>query len=302
MAEVIFNTDHFIVFAHNDSKILAVDGMTYAFNSNDNAYGNTVNIYDYITGVEGLGEWEEIPILKPNIRGLLQATDNGFESLGVQAPYLRIGKDDEDNNELQANASDRCTPYENHRLYATIEGVDYELWCPTDWEYIVDGSTVVYMDESCTDPIGIIADHNYNPNNPYDTEIDTGGDETFVFTWDTKDYPETLATTLAVIDAVEEAVKKKTSIAGTAVYCKPNGSGQWAQVTVTWSSDHYVCSPPTMAGFLVGVTADGNAPANDLSNVTAYFQWTAGTSFGIVAIVAFTDDGTHGDAPIQILL
>ena len=86
----------------------------------------------------------------------------------------------------------------------------------------------------------------------------------------------------------------------TAVYYRNSISDPWTAVTVSWSTDHFECSPSTMPGFQVAVT-DGNEPDAQLSNVHAYFVWTSGTSFGIVAIVPFYD-GTHGDAPIHITL
>lgn len=84
-----------------------------------------------------------------------------------------------------------------------------------------------------------------------------------------------------------------------AVFFKANGSGAWVQVAVTWNTDHYECAPATNPGFIVALTTDGNEPAADMSNMNGYFQWTSGSSFGIVAIVMFTST-TNGDAPIHI--
>lgn len=297
MAETIIELDGFAVFGHNSRKILAVKGITYQVNGSRAQWSNVADVIDYISGAEGLGEWEEIPILKPNVRGLLQATVKGFEQLPIRSPYLYIGKNDEDVNELCAKASDRYERYLNHRLYAVIEGEEYEVWCIADWNNIIDNTTVVYEDEECTIPIGVISNHNYNPNNPYDTEIVIDGDN-FVFTWDTKDYPEALATTLAVIECGE---KKKGKLAGNAVYFKANGTGSWVQVSVNWVTDHYECTPATNPGFIVVITTDGNAPENDFSNACNIYQWTAGSTFGIIAVADFTSDA-HGDAPIQISL
>lgn len=294
--DILFNTNHQIVFSHNSQKILGVDGMTYHFNSSDASFGNTMQLYDYVSGYEGIGEWEEIPILSPNTRGLLQATSKGFEELKVGNPYLLIGKNDEDEAALLANASDRCEEYLNHRLYMRYEGELFECWCVADWANIVDGTTLVYNDEECTDPVGVIQDHNYNPNNPYDTEILAYG-ETFVFTWDTKNYPEALATTYAVI----EAAKKKTSILGNAVYYKPNGSGSWVRASVTWTGSAYTCAPSTTQHFIVVVTVDDSEPAADYSNASAMFAWTLGATFGVDAVVGFTSE-PHGDGVITISL
>lgn len=86
-----------------------------------------------------------------------------------------------------------------------------------------------------------------------------------------------------------------------AVFFKANGSGPWVQVAVTWNSDHYECTPSTNPGFVIALTTDGNEPAADMSNMNGFFQWTAGSSFGIIAIVMFTAT-TNGDAPIHISL
>lgn len=86
-----------------------------------------------------------------------------------------------------------------------------------------------------------------------------------------------------------------------AVFFKANGQGAWVQVAVTWNTDHYECAPATNPGFVVALTTDGNEPAADMSNTNGYFQWTSGSSFGIVAIVGFTST-TNGDAPIYISL
>lgn len=87
-----------------------------------------------------------------------------------------------------------------------------------------------------------------------------------------------------------------------AVYYKGNGQGSWVQASVSWSTDHYVSEPATAPGFIVMLTTDGNAPANDLSNVINSFHWTTGGGFGIIASVPFTDDGTHGESYIQVSL
>lgn len=294
--DILFNTNHQIVFAHNAQKILGIDGMTYHFNSSGSSFGNTMQLYDYISGYEGIGEWEEIPVLSPNTRGLLQATQNGFEELKVGNPYLMIGKNDNNEDALLANASDRYEEYLHHRLYMRSEGVTYEIWCIADFSNIVDGTTAVYGDEECTNQVGVIQNHQYNPNNPYDCEILADG-ETFVFTWDPTDYPEALATTYAVI----EAAKKKTSVLGNAVYYKPNGSGAWVKASVTWNGSAYTCAPATTQHFIVVVTVDDAEPAADYSNASAMFAWTLGATFGVDAVLGFTS-AAHGDGMITISL
>lgn len=86
-----------------------------------------------------------------------------------------------------------------------------------------------------------------------------------------------------------------------AVYYKPNGTGNWLPVTVTWNTDHYEASPATNPSFIVALTTDGQEPAVDMSNIKNYYQWTAGSSFGIIAISEFTAS-SHGDGVIYVSL
>ena len=72
-------------------------------------------------------------------------------------------------------------------------------------------------------------------------------------------------------------------------------------VTYTWNTDHYEATPATNPGFIVAITNDGQEPDNDMSNLYALYQWTAGSTFGIRAAANFTTEA-HGDAPIYIEL
>lgn len=230
--------------------------------------------------------WEQIPLIKEEAEGIVGVEDKETYNVGVENPYLQFK-----NKTLSANASDRITEYSNYRL---TRG-EVEIWCVAERNDIVDNTTKVYADEDCTDEIGIITNHNYNINNPNDTEVLIDG-ETLVFTFIDSKIPVFLATTAAIIDAL----KKKVDV-GTAIYFKANGTGPWVAVTYTWNTDHYEATPATNPGFIVAITNDGQEPANDMSNMYALYQWTAGSTFGIRAAANFTT-AAHGDAPIYIEL
>lgn len=241
---------------------------------------------DTLEWVEPFEYWEELPQTPEDSKGLLCCENKVVENATVVEPYLRYK-----NKNVSANASDRTTEYSNYRL---TRG-DVEIWCIAERNDIVDNTTKVYSDEDCTDEIGVITNHNYNINNPNDTEVLIDG-ETLVFTFVDSKIPVFLATTAAII----EALKKKVDV-GNAIYFKANGTGPWVAVTYTWNTDHYEAAPATNPGFIVAITADGQEPANDLSNIYALYQWTAGSSFGIRVAANFTTEA-HGDAPIYIEL
>lgn len=237
--------------------------------------------------------WEEIPLIPEEAEGLVCVDNKKVYEVNV-GEFLKF-KD----KALSTIHSDRYTEYLNYPLTIVREGVEYKVWCPVALEDIVDGSTLVYEDEECTYSIGTIMSHDYNPNNPTDVEVSIGGN-TLVFTFHTSKIPESLATTKAIIDAVNE-LKKKIKI-GVAVFYRNSANNPWTQANVAWSSDHYTTSPSTTPGFMCVVTTDGQEP--DLvttENVAALFQWTAGSTFGIDAIVPFETE-EHGFAPIQISL
>lgn len=230
--------------------------------------------------------WEELPQIPEDSKGLLCCDNKVVGNATVEEPYLKYK-----NKTVSANASDRTTEYSNYRL---TRG-EVEIWCVAERNDIVDNTTKVYSDEDCTDEIGIITNHNYNINNPNDTEVLIDG-ETLVFTFIDSKTPVFLATTAAII----EALKKKVDV-GTAIYFKANGTGPWVAVTYTWNTDHYEATPATNPGFIVAITNDGQEPDNDMSNLYALYQWTAGSTFGIRAAANFTTEA-HGDAPIYIEL
>lgn len=280
--------------------------------------------------------WERLPQLSEENNGIVSVQNGKIVDVVPDEDYLML-----DGGTLRANKSDRFTPYTNYKLTRGKGSAVQTLWCESARADIEDGTTKVYSDEDCTTEAGTILAHNYNINNPNDVEIDINGVSVVYIFHDSKT-PVSLATTKAIVDALEEVqnmanfgiqtktetitqngqttitadngklmseVTINTEVSGgggvqpaTKVYYKTNGTGSWVQGSVSWSTDHYTCSPNTSQGFLVGLTSDGNEPQADLSNVVAYYQWTSGTTFGIVAVSPFTDGGTHGLSYIQVTL
>lgn len=289
--EVIWeNTQPVNMLAFEGNKILTFGGCKH----DDSGYRMS-DFYVMLTvvGLDLMGNppdfWREIPLLDENQNGILRQKGNTVETVSL-GEFLQ-----EDNSggspQLKTVHSDRITMYANYMLQNS-NGV---CWCPVDVADMVDGTTKIYADEDCTDEIGIVTNHSYNPGNPYDVEVSIDGN-TEVYVLDPTKIPQSLATTAAII----EALKKKGDVA-TSVYFKANGTGPWVAVAKTWNTDHYEATPATNPGFIVVLTTDGQEPAADLSNVAAYYQWTAGSTFGIVAISPFYDE-SNGEAPIYINL
>lgn len=143
--------------------------------------------------VEPFEYWEELPQIPEDSKGLLCCENKVVENATVEEPYLKYK-----NKTISANASDRTTEYANYRL---TRGDD-EIWCIAERNNIIDNTTNVYSDEDCTDAIGVITAHNYNINNPTDTEVSIGGN-TYVYEFHDSKIPQSLATTKALIDAAK---------------------------------------------------------------------------------------------------
>lgn len=142
--------------------------------------------------------WQEIPVLDDKADGLLCAINGEFAECGIEKPYVKYS-----NGTLGVNASDRSTGYANYRLVEkTTVANPSVLWCVAELSAIVDGSTYVYDDEECTNSVGVITRHSYNPNNPNDVEVQIDG---ILYTYDfqTSKIPVSLATTKAIILALD---------------------------------------------------------------------------------------------------
>lgn len=274
-----FGTDKIFTFGgckHDDSGFLMSDFNMFI----------TIGEKIYITPPDF---WREIPLLDENKNGLLEQDGNEVKTVGL-GNFLEK-RTEGATTVIGTVHSDRITPYANYKM----DNANGVVWCMVDVADMVDNTTKIYSDEECTDEIGIVTQHSYNPGNPYDVEVSISGN-TEVYVLDPTKIPQSLATTAAII----EALKKKGDVA-TAVYFKANGTGAWVAVAKTWNTDHYEAAPATNPGFIVVLTTDGQEPAADLSNVAAYYQWTAGSTFGIVAISPFYTE-SNGEAPIYINL
>lgn len=161
---------YFDTTARNGDEALLIDLETFDF----------VSPFEY---------WEELPQVPEDSKGLLCCENKKVGPAEVVEPYLKYR-----NKQVSANANDRITEYANYRL---TRG-DSEIWCMVENADIVDNTTKVYADEDCTDEIGVIVHHNYNINNPHDTEVLING-ETLVYEFIDSKIPQSLATTAAVI-------------------------------------------------------------------------------------------------------
>ncbi len=91
---------------------------------------------------------------------------------------------------------------------------------------------------------------------------------------------------------------------GTKVYKSTNGGTSWTQQTnITWNSSLYrfEINVNNQPNDIVCVTADGNPPAADYTNVVLFYTCmylSAGGSFTTVVGCAFTDGTNY--APIWI--
>lgn len=176
-----------------DNYIFAVKGASLNGGWADSGYNeDETRILDADTMEEteiNFSPWEQIPLIKEEAEGIVGVGNKKTYNVGVGKPYLQF-KD----KTLSANASDRIIEYENYRL---TRG-DSVIWCVSAREDIVDNTTKVYEDEQCTTELGVITNHNYNPNNPTDTEVSIDGN-TYVYEFHDSKIPESLATTAAVI-------------------------------------------------------------------------------------------------------
>ena len=146
-------------------------------------------------------KWERIPLTNEFQNGIIAVHDREVKEVTVKEPYLEY---DRENVTLKANASDRITDYENYRLVSLSTEAEYqEIFCIVPRANIVDNATKVYSDEACTVEVGVIQEHDYNINNPNDTRVLIDG-ASWVYSFQDSKTPVSLATTKAVIDAIEQ--------------------------------------------------------------------------------------------------
>ena len=205
--------------------------------------------------------WEEIPVLDDKADGLLCANNGEFAECDVEKPYIKYA-----NGNLSVNHSDRFTEYANYRLVEkTTSDNAAVLWCIPDLSEIVDNSTYVYDDEECTNSVGIITNHSYNPNNPNDVEVMVDG-VTYTYEFQASKTPISLATTAALIAAVEE-LKKKVSVAETIWYIHNGVPSKVQNITYNSNTGFFERTISNNVNDQIVAVIDDQYPAADYSNM-----------------------------------
>ena len=177
------------------SNLLMLSGPQSLFvngNKSDTSWLiNPVNYY-----IENLGEWVDIPILDSSINGLLSVKNRNYEVLQI-SDYLALA-----NNVLSTVNFNRYTLYENYPATAlNAEAENQTVWINVSLSEIIDNTTLAYSDEACTQSIGTITAHSYNPNNTNEITISVSG-MSYVYLFVSTKYPQGLATMQALIDGL----------------------------------------------------------------------------------------------------
>lgn len=241
--------------------------------------------------------WREIPLIDENKNGLLLQEGNTVKTaeLGNFLEERTTG----DNPVIGTVHSDRITEYANYMLQNS-NGV---CWCMVDVADMVDGTTKVYSDEECTTEIGVVTNHSYNPHNPLDVEVNIGG-TTEVFVIDQTKIPQSLATTAAIIAAINE-LKKKIIICvkvlhqayGATTFTDLTNQLQWNANDQRWEAA-LTCN----LGATIYATTDGNDPQPDASNVGFFYTVAAKSgTFQVYVIGSLFTDGTN-TGPLMLIL
>lgn len=246
--------------------------------------------------------WEEIPVLDENADGLLCAINGEFTEVEVEKDYLKYTP-----GHLTANHSDRYTEYANYRLVENTTGDNPDiLWTPVELANIVDNSTPVYDDEACTNAVGVITRHAFNPNNPNDVEVSIGGAlESFTFV--TSKMPVFLATTKAVVDGLTNMAtwiaNNIFSGVGNAIWKSTDLGATWTAVGgVTYTAGQgFLVNIYNTVNDMVVVTNDGQQPAADRSNWVIYYQCVQLSGSFTTYLGCRYTDGNHTDALVLVV-
>lgn len=245
--------------------------------------------------------WEELPQIPEDTRGLIGIEDKEVYEVGVQSPYLELKE-----RTLKANASDRYTDYANYRLERVTPTETYVVWCNVELSNMVDGSTKVYEDESCTTEVGIVKQHNYNPNNPNDVEITIDGTD-YVYAYIDSKTPVSLATTKAVVDGLTNMAtwiaNNIYSGVGNAIWKSTDLGTTWAAVGgVTYTAGQgFLVTIYNTVNDMVVVTNDGQQPAVDRSNWVIYYQCVQMSGSFTTYLGCRYTDGNHTDALVLVV-
>lgn len=202
---VLLASDEYLttVATDGDKRILVVTG--------GHQYSEQKGNYAFLIDVEkkkvlNNDDWEEVAVITNEFSGIVTSGNAQLKPLDLNE-YLEY---DKTQRELSAVASDRSSEYQNYRL---IGSEIAECWCKVALDDIIDNTTKVYSDEECTEELGTIVQHRYNPNNPLYVIIDVSGTE-YVVKFNESKTPVSLATTKALIEAVGDVEDILNEITG----------------------------------------------------------------------------------------
>lgn len=286
--EIIRGTEavNFIPYGHDTESIFTFGGVKHS----DAGYRmSSFNLFLTIEGKSVLATppdfWREIPLLDENVNGLLRQNGNTVETVGL-GEFLK-----EDNTGdtplLKTVHSDRITMYANYMLQNS-NGV---CWCPVDVSDMVDGTTKIYSDEDCTVEIGVVTNHSYNPNNPLDVEVSIGG-VTGVYVIDPTKIPKSLATTYAIIQAIEE-LKKKVPVAKAVWYIHNGVPSQVTGITYNNNTGFFEKTINNNVNDQIVTTVDEQPPALDYSNMIMLYTCIQVTGTFTTYVACVYTDGTR---------
>ncbi len=229
--------------------------------------------------------WREIPLLDENKTGLVYQEGNEAKTIEL-GDYLEK-RTTETGEEIGTIHSDRITPYANYML----KNSNGSVWCPVDVADMVDGVTKIYSDEECTTEIGVVTNHSYNPNNPLDVEVSIGG-VTEVYIIDPTKIPKSLATTFAIIQAIEE-LKKKVPVAKAVWYIHNGVPSRVTGITYNNNTGYFEKTISNNVNDQVVTTVDEQPPALDYSNMIMLYTCIQVTGTFTTYVACVYTDGTR---------
>lgn len=210
---------HFDVEFPNFGEMIAVDGYIYILSGGSwNEYLNTGSTPEENPALadicykfdpekkEIMGDyWQDMPVLSVPTDGILASVSNEFKTAELDA-YLRYR-----DNTLGAVVRDE--PY-NYLRYPILLPNGYYLWCKVPLESVKPARTAVFSKETGENSVGWIMKKNFNPNNPYQVEIEgflppNNEYGTFVGEFQPTKNATALATTQAVATLNAEAQTEK---------------------------------------------------------------------------------------------
>lgn len=264
-----------------DYALLAAGNFYYGaiFVNGDGARLINLKEFEFVSPFE---YWEELPQVPEDSKGLLCCENKVVKNATVEEPYLQYR-----DKTVKANASDRITEYANYRL---TRG-DSEIWCIVENSDIVDNTTKVYANEDCTEEIGVILNHNYNINNPNDTEVLING-ETLVYEFIDSKIPQSLATTGAIIAAIE-AAKKKVPVAETIWYIHNGVPTKVQNITYNSNTGFFEKTISNNVNDQIVAVIDDQYPAVDYSNMLILYTCVQVSGTFTTHIACMYTDGTR---------